>query len=333
MNAAVTHPPRVGLIGAGAIAGVHIQGWLALGADVLVTSSSGAEELTARYGGRVVADLEDLWPQVDLVDIVTPTYTHAEIALTAIAAGKDVVCEKPLALDSGTAAKIVRAADDAGVHLFPAHVVRYFPQYAAAHAAVSAGAVGKVAVSRFRRMSAAPLAPWFFDEAASGGLVLDQMIHDLDQARLINGPVASVFARSTSRTGEEGTTASATVTLTHTSGAISYCYGVWGHPGLPFTYSFDIAGDAGNLSYDYARDDTTRVSISGPAGSGGYVPAVDPAESPYTTQLADFLAVIRGEVTPTVTGADGVEAVMLAEAAIASIASGQPEPIAERSHS
>src|SRR5699024_9643048 len=130
-----------------------------------------------------VDSLTDLWPQVDLVDIVTPTGTHAEIALAAIAQGKHVVCEKPLARTSVAATEMVRAATEAGVHLFPAHVVRYFPAYTAARAAISGGAIGTVAVSRFRRMSAAPTAPWFFDEVASGGIVMDQMIHDLDQAR------------------------------------------------------------------------------------------------------------------------------------------------------
>ncbi|TDE93905.1 Gfo/Idh/MocA family oxidoreductase [Occultella glacieicola] len=316
--------PRVGLIGAGGISGVHAAGWRALGADVVVHSEHGAHALADTFGFRTADTLTELWPQVDLVDIVTPTATHAELALAAIAAGKHVICEKPLARTSVEAAAVVGAAEAAGVRVFPAHVVRYFPEYVAARDAIRAGRIGTVAVARFRRMSAAPKADWFFDEARSGGIVLDQMIHDLDQAEWLAGPVARVFARSTAKAGDGGRVASAAVLLTHTSGAISHVYGVWGHPGLRFTSSFEIAGDAGLLRYDMARSDTVRVQLGGPADAGGYLPATDPSESPYAAELADFWAAIESGTQASVAGTDGVRAVALAEAVLASAASGVP---------
>ncbi|CAM3532064.1 Gfo/Idh/MocA family protein [Occultella aeris] len=315
--------PRVGLIGAGGISGVHAAGWQALGADVVVHSEHGGQALADRFGFRTADTLADLWPQVDLVDIVTPTSTHAELALAAIGAGKHVVCEKPLARTSAEATAVVEAAEAAGVRLFPAHVVRYFPEYAAARAAIRAGRIGTVAVARFRRMSAAPKADWFFDEARSGGIVLDQMIHDLDQAEWLAGPVSRVFARSTARAGDGGRVASAAVTLTHGSGAISHVYGVWGHPGLPFTSSFEIAGDGGLLRYDMARADSARVHLGGPANAGGYLPAPNPSMSPYTAELADFWAAISTGAEASVSGVDGVRAVAIAEAVLASAASGE----------
>lgn len=333
MTSPSANPPRVGLIGAGNISRVHVQGWLALGAQPVVYSLEGAEELAALYSGRVVSSLDELWPEVDIVDIVTPTSTHAEIALQAIAQGKHVISEKPLARHSAAAADVVKAAADAGVHVYPAHVVRYFPEYAAAHRAITDGAIGQVAVCRFRRMSSAPQADWFFDEAISGGIVLDQMIHDLDQAQWMAGPVDTVFARSVTRDDESGKTASATVTFTHTNGAISTCYGVWGHPSLPFTYSFEIAGDRGILSYDNARDDTTRMHLHGHSADGGYIPVVDASESPYAAEIRDFLAAITDGTTPEVTGAEGVSAIELAEAANESIATGKTVRIGERSGS
>lgn len=324
-DSAVSPRPRVGLIGAGGIAPVHLQGWLALDAEVVIYSQDGAAELAEGHDVSVVADLADLWPRVDLVDIVSPTSTHVELALTAIGHGKHVICEKPLARTSAEAARVVAAAEEAGVHLFPAHVVRYFPEYAAARAAIADGQIGNVAVCRFRRMSSAPKAPWFYDEAVSGGIVLDQMIHDLDQARWMAGPVASVFARSVITQNEHGNTASATVTMTHTSGALSYCFGVWGHPGLPFTYSFEVAGDKGQIGYDMARNDSTRLHLSTPEDGGGYIPRTAAADSPYAAEIRDFWAAITSGATPDVTAEDGVRAIELAEAALASIASGQTQ--------
>ena len=317
-------PLRVGLIGAGGISRVHAPAWRSLGAQVWVHSLHGAEGLAGAHGLTAVASLEELWDQVDVVDIVTPTHTHADLALAAIARGKHVVCEKPLARTGAAAQAVAAAAREAGVRLFPAHVVRYFPAYARAHATVSAGRIGRVAVCRFRRMSAAPTMDWFFDEESSGGIVLDQMIHDLDQAEWFAGPAVSVFARSVTRTDDGGArAASATVTLTHASGAISQCYGVWGHPHLPFSSSFHIAGEAGVLSHDSARQDGTRVLVAEPR-SAGYLPPVDVAASPYTAEILDFAAAIRSGDPARVSGADGARAVQVAEAVLASIRSGEP---------
>ena len=318
-----TPPLRVGLIGAGGISRVHAPAWRSLGAEVSVYSLTGAADLADAHGLSPVSSLEDLWDRVEVVDILTPTHTHADLALAAIARGKHVVCEKPLARSAAAAAEVVSAAEAAGVHLFPAHVVRYFPAYARAHAAVAAGRIGRVAVCRFRRMSAAPTSDWFFDEERSGGIVLDQMIHDLDQAEWFAGPAVSVFARSVARTDDGGArAASATVTLTHASGAISQCYGVWGHPQLPFSSSFHIAGDAGVLSHDSARQDGTRVQVSQPR-SGGYLPPTDVASSPYTAEIVDFAAAITSGQPASVTGADGARAVQVAEAVLSSIGTGE----------
>ena len=316
-------PLRVGLIGAGNISRVHAPAWRSLDADVSVYSLHGADDLAQAHGLRPVGSLDELWEKVDVVDIVAPTHTHADLALAAIARGKHVVCEKPLARTTAAAEEVVSAARTAGVGLFPAHVVRYFPAYARAHAAVTAGKIGRIAVCRFRRMSAAPRADWFFDEEASGGIVLDQMIHDLDQAEWFAGPAVSVFARSVTRTDAHGVrAASATVTLTHGSGAISQCYGVWGHPGLPFSSSFDIAGDRGVLRHDSARQDSTRVHVA-EQQAGGYLPPGDVTTSPYTAEIVDFAAAISTNSQAQVTGTDGARAVQVAEAVLASIRTGE----------
>lgn len=320
--------PRVGLIGAGMISHAHVPGWLHLGADVSVYSHDGASALAARYGVSAAGSLDELLDTVDVVDIVTPTATHVELALAAIERGKHVVCEKPLARTPEAAARVADAAKAAGVTLFPAHVVRYFPEYVRLRRSIQSGRIGRPAVARLRRQSSAPAMPWFHDEQASGGIVMDQMIHDLDQAEWLLGPATDLFARS--RTLAEGSTTvtAAHVVLTHASGAISVATGTWGSSALPFSYAFDVAGDEGVLRFDSATTDSRRTYVASGAGAT-YVPTFDAAASPYTAELADALRAIRTGAAAGVTAADGVRAVELAAAAAESIRTGRvvPTPI------
>lgn len=314
---------RVGLVGAGGISHEHVRGWLALGARVSAYSRSGAAQLAAEYGIREVASLEELLEGCDIVDICTPTGTHAALVRAAITARVPIICEKPLALTADEAHALVTEAQDAGVALYPAHVVRFFPEYARAKQAVDAGDIGTVAVSRFRRAGEFPSwAPWFANDKDSGGIVLDQMIHDIDIAGWISGPVVRVFGtRSAPVDGSPAV--SAQLQLSHANGAISYVTGVWGPPGMAFSTSFSIAGDCGVLEHDSRDDSTARVDLGRATSSASDRPDSALIESPYLSQLREFVSAWRGEQRARVTGSDGVTAVRVARAAIESIASGR----------
>jgi predicted dehydrogenase len=318
-------PLRVGMIGAGGIANAHLPAWLHLGAAVAVHSLHGAPELVARHGGgRVVATLDQLLAEVDVVDVCTPTPTHPELVLAAAAAGRHVLCEKPLALEGATAESMVQACAAAGVQLYPGHVVRYFAEYAALARAVAAGAIGTPAVLRFHRCGARPRAAWFADPALSGGIIMDQMIHDLDFARWLGGEVESVHARlSDSAPGGSDGVVSAHVTARHRGGALSSLTGTWARPGTRFRYGFHAAGTDGLLSYDSAAD-PSLLTDTGATDGGGLLPVVAMLESPFVTEIREFAAAFAGGPAPRVSAADGVAAVRLAEAANASLATGGP---------
>jgi predicted dehydrogenase len=320
---------RVGLIGAGGIANEHLPAWLSLGADVLVSSLAGAAQLVGRHGGRVVDTVDELLGSCDVVDIATPTQTHAELALAALAAGRPVVCEKPLARTSAEAEQVLAGFEAAGQALYPGHVVRFFGEYAAMHAAVEAGAIGRIAVQRFTRTGSAPAAAWFHDDALSGGLLLDQSLHDLDFARWNAGEVATAYALEGFADGVR----SVQVVLTHVGGALSYVHGTWARPGTRFRTTFDIAGTGGVLQHDSAEHpalstDLGEVPAAG-AGAGegrGLLPAM-PYESPFRTELGEFLGALRGGPPPRVSARDGLAAIRIAEAAQRSLDSGRAEPV------
>lgn len=319
----------IGLIGAGGIATAHLPAWLSLGVEVVVFSDGGAPELVERFGGRVVGSLDQLLVSCDAVDIATPTTTHAELALTALAAGRPVVCEKPLARTSAEALAVIEAFETAGLPLFPGHVVRYFPEYAAMHAAVAAGAIGEVAVQRFTRTGSAPAAGWFHDDSQSGGIVLDQSLHDLDFARWNAGEVATAYALEAAADGVR----SVQVVLTHVGGALSYVQGTWARPGTAFRTTFDIAGTGGVLSHDSVEHPALStdlgyapVSVEG----RGLLPAM-PYESPFRVELGEFLTAMRGGPAPRVSARDGLAAIVIAEAAQRSLDHGRAEPVAAAS--
>ncbi|WP_222853790.1 Gfo/Idh/MocA family protein [Fodinicola acaciae] len=310
----------VGIVGAGGIAQAHIPAWQAEGAQVVLYSPyDGVERIAEKVGARAVHSYEELLETVDGVDICSPTPTHRDYVLAAAAAGRHVLCEKPLALEPADALEMIEACEAAGVQLYPAHVVRFFPEYALMRQRVAAGDIGRPAILRFSRTGRFPgWSPWFGQDELSGGLVTDQMIHDLDIARWVAGPVDRVYAVENSG----GSVRMAMVTLTHGSGALSHVHGVWGLPETKFRTSFEVSGDKGILRYDSAADQTLRVELGGGSGGGEAWPSVVTTMTPYHLEIAAFYAAFRGGPVPRVSARDGLVAVELAAAARESMRSG-----------
>lgn len=140
--------PGIAVVGGGFMATVHSRAARAAGARLLGVVASTPErstEVASSLGfERGYASLDELLddPAVDVVHICTPNALHAEQALAVIAAGKHVICEKPLATDAPTAARLVDAADAAGVVATIPFVYRFHPLVREARARVAAGELG-----------------------------------------------------------------------------------------------------------------------------------------------------------------------------------------------
>ncbi|SDT59133.1 Gfo/Idh/MocA family protein [Jiangella sp. DSM 45060] len=322
---------RIGIVGAGFMGSVHAAAWAAC-PDARLTAVLGGSapptRLADEYGMRVCAGLDELLDQVDVVDVCVPTDLHHEVTVRAAKAGRAVVCEKPLARTPGEAAEMIAVCREAGVALLPAHVVRFFPEYAAAKAAVDAGAVGEPAVLRLTRASFQPPADrWHLDEARSGGLCFDLMVHDLDYARWVAGEVVGVHARSV-RAARPDAPDHVLAILRHAPGAISHVEASWAQPPPTFRTRAEIAGTSGLLEFDSDRSAPVRPNLRAGSAAGPMpLPSSPLAESPYAIQLRHFLDVVRGVAAPIVTADDALAAVRIATAIGRSIATGRPADV------
>jgi predicted dehydrogenase len=146
---AATEPRVLGaaIVGAGFIGAVHARSARLAGARIAGVVTSSAErsrEAGERLGAPAYADAEALVaaPDVDVVHLCTPNHVHAPLAKAALAAGKHVVCEKPLALDGAEAATLADAADAADRVATVPFVYRYHPTALEARARIAAGELG-----------------------------------------------------------------------------------------------------------------------------------------------------------------------------------------------
>lgn len=327
---------RVGIVGAGFMGTTHAAGWAETDAEIVgfaAETATEAEPLALAYGARVFPELQALIDAVDVVDVCTPTHLHHPIVLQAAAAGKHIICEKPLARHVAEAQEMVRACREAGVQLLVAHVVRFFPEYALAQAQVAGGAIGRPGVLRLTRGSYRPKKPvgnWFLDEAKSGGILMDLMIHDFDYARWIAGEVESVFARRVTATHPDAPVDYGLAILRHRSGALTHVAGAWAYPPPTFRTGLEIAGDRGLIQFD--SDMTAPITNLLRRDGGADAPdvALPPSptsESPYTTQIKEFYNALQGDGPSRVTAEDGLAAVQIAIAAMESVTSGKAVPL------
>lgn len=332
---------KVGLVGSGFMGGVHAAGWARLaelGQPVTIAGchsrdQTSARALADRYGFPLYDSLDALIAASDVVDVCTPTYLHLDHAGRAANAGRHVVCEKPLARTAADAAALVRLCERSGVQLLVGHVVRFFPEYAAAKAIVDRGEIGDVAVIRLTRCSFKPQADrpesWFHDPALSGGMMLDLMIHDFDYARWVGGEVTRVFARHIGERASGLTGDYALVTLRHASGALSHVEGGWAYPKPLFRTALEIAGSGGLIEHPASRPGPIGVhrhQTGAEAGPDIAVPGSPllPDDDPYQVEIAHFYDVLMGRAEPRVTGRDALAAVRIALAASESAQTGRP---------
>lgn len=320
---------RVGLVGAGFIGNVHLNAYAGMpGADVVGVADPDPEAAAAGaalVGAEAFMSYEEMVESVepDLVDICVPTAFHRDLAVRAARDGLHVILEKPIARTLDDAAAIVEAFDGGGGRLFVGHVVRFFPEYAQIRQMIEDGELGRVGVVRTSRRS--PFLrgwkDWYADRLASGGPMLDLVIHDFDFLRWSLGEVERVYARSSFGRGY-GRHDYVLITLRMAGGAIAHVEGHWGYP-APFCYALEVAGSDALVTVDSTRQEALRVLLGEAAPVGRKSPDAAFGKSPYQLELEHFIRCARTGEEPVVSPEDAYEALRIGAAALESAGSGK----------
>lgn len=186
-----------GVVGAGRIGALHarhLSGAVPGARLVTVYDADRRAAERAAAGARVASSIDELLadPEVGAVLIASPTTSHAEQIRAAAAAGKAIFCEKPVALDLAETVAAMDAVRQAGVPFQIGFNRRFDPGYGALAEAVREGEIGKVELFRSQSTDPAPSPVSYI--ATSGGFYRDSVIHDIDTAHFVVGPIARVTA-------------------------------------------------------------------------------------------------------------------------------------------
>jgi myo-inositol 2-dehydrogenase/D-chiro-inositol 1-dehydrogenase len=329
----MTEPIRVGILGLGRIGRMHadLLAHQVPGTSVTAvadTDPATLRSVTERLHVRGSADPMDVIgaPDVDAVAICSPTPTHVDLVIAAAAAGKPMLCEKPISLDLDGTDRALAAVREAGVTLQVGFNRRFDPGHAAVAGAVAGGEIGAPELVRISSRDPSP--PPIDYLAVSGGIFVDQTIHDFDMARYVTGSeVVSVSAAGAVRVdpqiAEVGDMDTVAITLRHAGGCLTQIdnsrRAVYG-----FDQRVEVFGSDGVAASENqpAHGAVIRSSTGGRSAPlhwfflERYLPS-------YVNQWVSFTAAVRDGVKPAVTGDDARAALVIARAAAESVRTGR----------
>jgi myo-inositol 2-dehydrogenase/D-chiro-inositol 1-dehydrogenase len=323
---------RFAVLGAGRIGRIHGRniasrpGW---SVTAVADPNDAAARALAEATGAEVRDLDDAIEasDVDAVVVATPTSTHADLVVRAARAGKAVFCEKPVDLSIERIENCLAVVEATGTPLMIGFNRRFDPHFAALERRLRAGEIGEVEiVTVISRDPAPPSIPYL---VSSGGLFRDMTIHDFDMVRflLAEEPV-EVFAAGSvlidPAIGGTGDIDSASLILKTASGRIAQISdsrrSVYG-----YDQRVEVHGSKGLIRAGNIHASTLEI-----ATAAGFL--ADPLQDffleryaeAYRREIEAFVTAVETGRAPSPSGADGLAAQRLAEAATRSHETGLP---------
>lgn len=329
---------RWGMIGAGTIGREWMADAIAAQPDgtlagIASSNPERAQQFAAEKGiahayDSVEALLAD--PDIDAVYISTTNEWHKPQTLAAVAAGKHVLCEKPLATSLADAQEMVAACRAAGVVMGTNHHLRNAGTHRAIHDLVASGGIGELqAMKVFHAVYLPPhLQTWRINSPTSGaGVIFDITVHDADTIRFITGDeIVEVAAMTAAQgLGAPGIEDAVMGVMRLSGGAL-----VQFHDAFTAKYPFtgvEVHGTEGSI---YARDVMTQRPIGTVTlrRDGVEEEIAVEHENLYVRSVRAFNAAIRGEQAPAATAEDGLRSLAVAEAVHEAARSGQTTPVA-----
>jgi myo-inositol 2-dehydrogenase / D-chiro-inositol 1-dehydrogenase len=335
---------RVGIVGTGFVGDIHAAAYAMVPDAEVVAVASPTPGKAARFAQeRGIPRAFERWQElvalkdVDVVDICAPNYLHAEITLAAAAAGKHVICEKPLCRTLEEADRMIAACRNAGVLLMYAEELCFAPKYVRAKKLVDEGALGRAFLVKQSEEHFGPHMPWFWDvDKSGGGVLLDMGCHSIEYARWVFGKpqVKSVYASMGTYVHQAKTRGE-----DHSLCIVEY---EGGHTGLAEN-SWAKTGGVDDRCEIYGSEGFTRADLL--RGSSlltysevGYGYAVEKAGTTkgytftmfeeiwnygFPQELAHFVRCVQGKEQPIETGEDGRQVLKIICAAYESAGTGR----------
>jgi predicted dehydrogenase len=303
---------RAGVVGAGVFGGHHARKYASLPgvalSAVLDPHEERAEALASPLGAQVFEELEPFLDAVDLVTVASPASTHAEIALTALARGRHVYVEKPLADDLACAKALVEAARASGVVLACGHQERALFR-----------AIGLLGLPERPLRLEAIRRGTFTGRSVDVSCVLDLMVHDIDLAMALNpSSVARIAARGAVAAGPLADSAEAEFLFE--DGMIAELEA--SRTARRRERTMRVTYPSGEVRIDFlarAIDNSTPFDLN-----AGFAETAH-GKDPLGASVAEFVAAVQGRSErPLVTGEEGARALEVALEVDRSLAEPQP---------
>jgi UDP-N-acetylglucosamine 3-dehydrogenase len=284
-------------------------------------ANAAAQQLECQAYPSLNALLHD--EAVQAVIIATPPFTHAMLTLQALAHGKHVFCEKPMALRLEDCDAMLQAAQKANRLLMVGHVLRLFPLFWHAKCLIEEGRIGRVLALNVRRTGydlGFFSRGWRAAEEQGGGLILEMNVHELDYMRFLGGEVRRVFAQGIHPLPQTRFIQHWQALLTFETGAMGALEASLIDP--LGRYTVCIVGEQGSILHGGFSGELVLRTTEGVEEH--FTPEQLNLPDPYCWELTAFArAILEGEPLPF-DGWDGCQAVALARACLQSIQTGAP---------
>ena len=339
---------KVGIVGSGFIGGVHYGSHSKLAdsqviaicdidvekAKKTVSGEASGGNLTVEKSKPVGFDPEKIEyysdydkmlknKDIEVIDVCLPTYMHKEAVIKAAKAGKHVLCEKPMALDTKDCKEMMKAVKKAGVNFMVAHVIRFWPEYVALKELIDSKTLGKLLALNLQRHSPTPTwtwKNWILEAKNSGAAALDLHVHDTDYVLYLCGmpkAVSSVGVKGYATKGVDHLTTQ----FFYKNGPKVTAEGGWAYaPKYPFRMAFWALFEKGAAEFSSLN----YPMIVTPYGKEPFKPKLLSSDG-YTNEIAYFLKCVKeGKEPSIVTPKDARDSVELVLAEVKSVEKGKP---------
>ena len=326
---------KVIVVGAGFIGRTHMEAWTRMKnaqlAAVVDQNGDVGREAAALFGAPYYATLQEAMQQEDatIADVCLPTFLHEACVLEAAAAGKHVLCEKPVTFELDSFDRMADACAHSGVRFMTAQVVRWDPAYAHIADMLRAGEFGAVRTVCTRRLSQHPgWSSWFRDPKKSGGGLYDLHVHDLDYVYSLFGMPCRVYASGWK--SPDGCWNHICTELAWENGQTALCESSIAMTGaFPFTVEARINGERGTVDYAFSAGHNLHDGVA--AARFQWYPAdgepaqLAPAKADmYEAELSAFADAVETGAEPPIPPAQTRQVLRIVLGVRASLESGMP---------